>query len=80
MKEQGIIMYEGVDAFYESGATLKNSAGKKSEQKRKLLNAYFPTGSFKATWQAAVEGKLNRISIFKRDEMRTFHLTLLDVK
>ena len=57
MKEQGIIMYEGVDAFYESGARLKNSTGKKTEQKRKLLNAYFPTGSFKATWQAAVEGK-----------------------
>ena len=59
VKEQSLIKYEGLEAFNEAGSKLKSSSGRKSEQKRKLLNAYFPTGTAKITWQAAVDGKLN---------------------
>ena len=59
VKEQGILQYEGIEAFNEAGLKHKKSSSKKSDQKKKF-NTYCPsTKGAKSTWHAAVEGTLS---------------------
>ena len=58
-----MIPYEGLEAFNEAGKQLKMAtATRKIKQKEKFLNAYFPTGNTRITWQSAVDGKVSFIN------------------
>jgi hypothetical protein len=64
VKEQAVISYEGLEAFNEAGRQLKMAtATRKIKQKEKHLNAYFPTGNTRITWQSAVDGKVSFINL-----------------
>ncbi len=71
VKEQAVISYEGLEAFNEAGRQLKvATATRKIKQKEKHLNAYFPTGSTRITWQSAVDGKVSFINLSATSEAR----------